>query len=491
MRLSIKYKFSIFIIVILLSQVLAIYFLILNYINDYQMKEQKQNYAAELKKAETFVGNLHTQRAAGGNLTNEQFIKENSYDIVKQLSLICSMNIALYDTKGNIIAMNQSPIPDANVASYVPNIQQMSYLYFFNKSDMMILSNLKIKNSKAAIILMSRSIKSQIDFFNSVEKSLFYISGAIFIVAMLLSLLYFNYFVTKIRQLKLFTQMIGSQDYEIPVIKSKDEIGDLSKGIYKMGEAIRQNIQGITYEKNNLGLAVNKLKQLEDQQKQFIGNITHEFKTPLTSIKAYAELLTIYQDDPALRTEASENIQKETLRLQEMVEKILKLQSVEKYSFEFSLDKVNIQPVLTDIIRRMLGKAEKFGILIHDEIQDAVIMADKDALMQVFINLIDNAIKYNKANGEIWVFTKVMPGKVGIYVRDSGIGISFQDQEKVFEPFFTASKDRSRETGGSGLGLSLVKEMVEKMGARIFIERSNEEGTTFVVEFPTEEKMAF
>lgn len=251
-----------------------------------------------------------------------------------------------------------------------------------------------------------------------------------------------------------------------------------------MSSAIERHIEEMKEEQRKLTLAIHKLQQLEQQQKQFIGNISHEFKTPLTSIRAYVDLLDMYRDDPKLIDEAIQSMGKESGRLYDMVEKVLHLAALEKYEFEQQAEVLKLDELLLDLCTRMQGKAAKFDLMLHTQLEPAVIWADRESLMQIFINLIDNAIKYNRPGGQIEVALHVDGNRANVVVRDTGIGIPAEAHDKIFEPFYTVNRDRSRISGGTGLGLSLVKQLAEAQQGELVLVRSSEDGTTFKVYFP-------
>nr|WP_243414759.1 HAMP domain-containing sensor histidine kinase [Sporosalibacterium faouarense] len=237
-------------------------------------------------------------------------------------------------------------------------------------------------------------------------------------------------------------------------------------------------------EQENLRLAVNKLSQLEKQQKQFIGNVTHEFKTPLTSVKAYIDLLEMYPDDEELLKTAKTNIKNETQRLYEMVEKVLELSSLEKYDFEFNKEKIDVKESILQVLNSLKGKMDKFGINLETELTKAYVEADKDSMIIILVNLMDNAIKYNKTRGNISVKSYVKDNQVIIEIADTGIGIPEKVVNKIFQPFFTVDKNRSRQNGGTGLGLALVKNQVEIQGGSISLVDTSSKGSTFRISFP-------
>ncbi|MCY9020806.1 HAMP domain-containing histidine kinase, partial [Priestia megaterium] len=266
--------------------------------------------------------------------------------------------------------------------------------------------------------------------------------------------------------------------------KRRDELGELRQGLFFMSTSIEKNIDQMNKEKRKLEFAISKLQSLEQQQKQFIGNISHEFKTPLTSIKAYVDLLDMYRDDPQLMEDGVQNIRKETNRLHEMVDKILKLSALEKYDFEQRPEQVELKRLLEDICDRMKGKAAKFDLTLHTNIKEAVVWADRESLIHIFINLIDNAIKYNEPGGKVEVTSYTLENSIIVDVANTGIGIPPEAEEKLFQPFFTVNKDRSRLSGGTGLGLALAKDLTEKQKGVIKLHHSDSKWTIFKVSFP-------
>jgi signal transduction histidine kinase len=170
-----------------------------------------------------------------------------------------------------------------------------------------------------------------------------------------------------------------------------------------------------------------------------------------------------------------------------MVEKILKLAELEKYDFEIVKEKIDVYSLLEDLCLRMKGKMTKFGLSIRTNFEHATILIDKESFTLIIMNLLDNAIKYNKTNGEIYVSNKIENNRLVMNISDTGIGISSELVDKIFEPFFTVNKDRSRQSGGSGLGLALTKDLIEKQNGTIRVESKEGSGSNFIITFPLAE----
>jgi signal transduction histidine kinase len=192
----------------------------------------------------------------------------------------------------------------------------------------------------------------------------------------------------------------------------------------------------------------------------------------------------MYPEDEKLVQDAKENISKETARLYDMVEKTLQLATLEKYEFELDMQSLHLDELLIEICSRMEGKIQKQGLQLYKDIKAVKVYGDRESLFQIFINLIDNAIKYNNPKGKICIRSYVEDDGVNIEVEDTGIGIPKELKAKVFEPFYTVDKNRSRQSGGTGLGLALVKQLIEKQRGSITIIDKVEEGTKFLIKFP-------
>ena len=322
-------------------------------------------------------------------------------------------------------------------------------------------------------------------FYNTIKNLFVSIGSITFLISFILVYLYFGRMTNVIRSLKLSVDNVKQGNYrEIPEVRQKDELGALRQGIYFMGSQIEENIKGMKEEQQKLTLAVEKLRAMEQQQRLFIGNVTHEFKTPLTVIKAYIDLMEMYPEDQKLVQDAKENISKETQRLHDMVDKTLQLAALEKYEFELDMQNLQLDELLLEICSRMEGKIQKQGLQLYKDLNPVAVYGDTESLFQIFVNLIDNAIKYNNPKGKIYVKSYVRDYEVNIEIQDTGIGIPMELKDKVFEPFYTVDKNRSRQSGGTGLGLALVKQLVEKQKGTISIVDIEEPGTKFLIKFP-------
>ncbi len=192
----------------------------------------------------------------------------------------------------------------------------------------------------------------------------------------------------------------------------------------------------------------------------------------------------MYPDDLSLLETAKNNIESETGRLYDMVEKVLKLAVTEKYDFEYNRERLDVKELILSITDILKGKMDKFSLSLETDLSEAYIEADRDSMTLILLNLLDNAIKYNKTRGSISVKSANKDGHVVIDIADTGIGIPVDLSAKIFEPFFIVDKNRSRENGGVGLGLSLAEKYTEVQGGSLSLLYTGPEGTAFRLIFP-------
>lgn len=296
-------------------------------------------------------------------------------------------------------------------------------------------------------------------------------------------LLIANYVARKLTQpiveLNNQVKMVHDKDYIIDLEpSSKDEIGELVISFNDMSRKIHDNI-------NQLNQMVENEKRLKELQRSFLNNVTHEFKTPLTSIIGYSDLVNQYSDDPNLLKNAAYTIKSEGERLLHMVEKLLFLSSLEHIDMAIKYEEVSVCDLVNECVDALRLKAESQNITINKNIScfDSV-LGDYEKLYSMLINILDNSIKYNKPKGYIDIYVDKEDNYIRLKIEDTGIGIPSEDVDKVFEPFYRVDKNRSRKIGGSGLGLSIVKEIVHLHKGKIDIKSGKNCGTVITVFIP-------
>ena len=231
---------------------------------------------------------------------------------------------------------------------------------------------------------------------------------------------------------------------------------------------------------------VTQLERLERVRKDFVANVSHELRTPLAAIRGYAEtLLDGAIDDPENNRKFLEIIMRQATRLTNIAADLLTLSELESNAGAAQPHPISVSAVLESALRTVEPAAEARGItLLRDTIDDLNVNGRELRLEQVFVNLLDNAIKFSRPNSEISIAVQSVDGKARITIADSGIGIPSEDLPRIFERFYRVDKARSRDVGGTGLGLSIVKHVVEQMGGTVAVDSRLGEGSRFTIVVP-------
>lgn len=224
---------------------------------------------------------------------------------------------------------------------------------------------------------------------------------------------------------------------------------------------------------------ITELRRLENMRKEFVANVSHELRTPLTSIKGFVE--TILNDksmEPRLVERFLTIVNEETDRMIALINDLLDLSRIESGKAKPIFEVVNIKKIFADTIIMFRSKMEQKDITIENRLEDLLVMGDPKLLRQVTTNLIDNAIKYNKEGGHIWIDSVIRKDIAEISVTDTGFGIPADRLDRIFERFYRVDKGRSRQMGGTGLGLSIIKHIIDRHNGEIRAESELGEGTT-------------
>ena len=223
---------------------------------------------------------------------------------------------------------------------------------------------------------------------------------------------------------------------------------------------------------------ITDIKRLENMRSQFVANVSHELKTPLTSIKGFSETLRIV-DDENTKNKFLDIIDKETDRLTLLIDDILILSNIENMN-KLSNEKFNPNEVVEDVINMIKKEAAKKNISIEVEKKfNGLLVGDKDKFYQVVLNLTTNSIKYSNENGNVKIFTNKSKDKFVLMVKDDGIGIPKEDLPRIFERFYIV--DKSRTSKSTGLGIAIVKHIVKLFNGEIFVESEVGKGSKFTV----------
>lgn len=230
-----------------------------------------------------------------------------------------------------------------------------------------------------------------------------------------------------------------------------------------------------------------RLKRLESMRRDFIANVSHELKTPLAAIKAYAETLLLGAiEDQEKNVQFVERISQQAERLDGLIRDMLQLARVQSGNLTLNAQEFSVKAALTTCVEshRVIGEAKGVQVLLAPVEAEIVARGDYEAFITIMNNVIGNAVRYTDAGGEVNVSVKVREPWVVVQVRDTGIGISAEDHERIFERFYRVDKARTPERGGTGLGLAIVKHLVKASGGEIRLQSELGVGSTFEVSFP-------
>ncbi|OAI53541.1 hypothetical protein AYO47_04495 [Planctomyces sp. SCGC AG-212-M04] len=232
---------------------------------------------------------------------------------------------------------------------------------------------------------------------------------------------------------------------------------------------------------------VTDLRRLERMRREFVSNVSHELKTPLTSIQAYAEtLLSGGLEDETHCRGFVERIQEQAERLQTLILDLLRLARIEADDVAFEINSVDVGDVISECVddRRDLAKSKGLSLTANPPANAVHATAEPEGLRTIISNLVENALNYTPAGGRVDVEWGVVDDQVRIVVSDTGVGIPKEHQGRVFERFYRVDRARSRALGGTGLGLSIVKHLVQAFGGRVELESEQGKGSTFTVWLP-------
>lgn len=230
---------------------------------------------------------------------------------------------------------------------------------------------------------------------------------------------------------------------------------------------------------------VSQIRHFERIRSDFVTNASHELRTPVTAIRGFAETLLEMDDEDVVNRRAFLSIiQKESLRLEHIINDILVLARSE-VDRELLLSEIPLRSLIDDVVKVLEKQAMAKDITVHVLGEENLIFeTDRELLMQVLLNLLSNAIRYSLEGGEIWLSFEASEKSIIIKVKDQGIGIAKEKQDLIFDRFYRVNKGRSRKSGGSGLGLSIVKDLVNRMGGNITVESELDKGSTFSLVLP-------
>ena len=282
------------------------------------------------------------------------------------------------------------------------------------------------------------------------------------------------------------TQLLARLEKEPKVLSCELEVGGSEAHYFEVNAATvldrDARSQGVILVFHDL----TRIRVLENTRREFVANVSHELRTPLSLIKGYVEtLLDGAITDPELSAKFLQTIDRHSNRLTNLIEDLLTISRLESGQITLKLRTLPLRAFAGGLIAELQTRANERGTKIINEIPESLAgRADPDRLEQVFVNLVENAVKYGRAKGRVIVRGRAVNGHVELCVADDGPGIPSEARERVFERFYRIDKARSRDAGGTGLGLAIVKHIIQSHGGKVWVESAPGQGAQFYFTLP-------
>ncbi|MHC8522145.1 sensor histidine kinase [Rossellomorea sp. H39__3] len=269
-----------------------------------------------------------------------------------------------------------------------------------------------------------------------------------------------------VKEMKAFSNRVANGDFSKRLdVSRNDEMSELGRTFNHM---------------------VDSLENQEERKRQFLSNVAHELRTPLTYIGGYtAVLMDKVHTDPDDAEESLKLIQKESIRMQKLINELLELNKLEDSSSHLEFEPIVLSELLSDTLSLVQPHALEKDLVLEKSLdEETIINGDPDRIRQVVYNVLDNAIKYSKPQGKIILRSSRQGDEALISIRDHGIGIPSSSIPRIGERFYRSDLSRTRNSGGYGLGLSIAKEILHRHGGSMQIESEEGAGTTVTVKIP-------
>jgi len=438
-------------------------FAVLNALKGLSIKTIEQQLKAQSGMAELYISQIHALQ----NADSDELSDQTAQYVIGKLGLVFG-NIRIYDNNMRLLAASKNiriGITETENAEILSAAAKGDYAYLVRNSTAYFAAPVTFDGNIICIL----EIIYPMSFFENLisgVSNIIFLGAFIFAVLMTLISIYIASRLTKpINKLAEMAENYANRNFTPVDIKGSDEIAQLSRSFNEMGNQLQDYIQ---------------------RQKQFVSNVSHELRTPLTAIKGYSEYLADEIDDRPDLKKAVFHLNNEAERLKRLVDEVLTLSRIETGREEFHFDKVNFSELIIDTTERMLPRAQIYDVrLVSDISSEIYVRGDKEKLVQVAVNLLDNAVKYSPPHSVVKVSLYKEKDEAVLMVADQGIGIPEKDRKKVFDRFYRA--ENARSISGTGLGLSIAKHIVDAHNGYIELTDGIEGGTTAILKLPAQD----
>jgi len=411
-------------------------------------------------------------------------LESEAMNITNVLSSQIGSDITIYDASGNNLSsrLRATDLSNEDLTKAIHG--KTAYTVNFSKSKVIVTLSFPIKTNQQVIGIMrySKNYTEQYQYNRRFQNTVNLFAILIFIIIFITSIVLSRRITNPIIKLTKSTEQISSGHFDLDIgVYTRDEIGELAGRFKKMAIRMKEQIGIIELDRD-------ALKEAQAQNKVFFDNVTHELKTPLTTILGYAQVLQENGfSDKEFFDKGTSYIIKESKRLTQMVMEIIELSKGTSKDFSYHFEKVDLSLLISETCEEMRLKSKKYNIGIDCDVENLLaIFGDRDKLKEVLINILDNSIKYGDVNSTIRVTASQEGHTITLKIIDQGEGIPAEQIENLFQPFYRIAAKPGREKGSAGLGLAIVRSIVEKHNGTIQLRSQLNTGTEVEINFKGE-----
>ena len=408
-----------------------------------------------------------------GNYFSKTMTLDEIQTQLSTLSTYLSSEIWIVDTHGNIIlntaapGCDPTPVPGFNITDFGSRYYQTGTFYNQFTSEMLsVFSPITVNYKVRGYVVIHKPTSSLVSYANGLVAIAYETLGLLFLAAFVVLILFTYVVYIPIRKITKAADEYAAGNFEKKIdVHSNDEIGYLAASLNYMA---------------------NELNTLEDDQKKFVSNVSHDFRSPLTSIKGYVEAMTDGTIPPELHEKYLKIILFETERLTDLTQDLLTLNEFDTNHLLLNREVFDIHEMIKHVAASFEGVCtqKKISIELVFATKHLNVNADKRKIQQVLYNLLDNAIKFSDPNSIVTIETTDRGEKVYTSVKDNGMGIPRSALGKIWERFYKSDLSRGKDKKGTGLGLAIVKEAIQAHGENITVVSTEGVGTEFSFSLP-------
>ena len=424
--------------------------------------------ASSLYRESALISSNYAQNYYNNTMTTEELQTQ-----LTTLSGYMNADIWIVDTKGNILVNTASKssepemLESFNITDFGNRYSQIGTFYdYFSEETLSVFSPITVSYKVRGYVIIHKPVKTIISSANGLTTIAYQTLALLLVAALFVLLLFFYFFYIPIKKIAHGASEYANGNFDAKInVHSNDEIG---------------------YVAASLNFMANELNTLEDDQKKFISNVSHDFRSPLTSIKGYVEAILDGTIPVEMQDKYLNIILFETERLNKLTKSLLELNRFGKHGVMLDVTNFDINQMIRTTALTFEGVCHKkkisFDLILSGE--SLYVDADFGKIQQVLYNLIDNAIKFSHNESSIKIETTEKNEKVFISVKDTGIGIPKDSLNKIWERFYKTDLSRGKDKKGTGLGLAIVKEIINAHGENINVISTEGVGTEFIFTLP-------